>query len=121
MIYGNSTTYHQLKSLIQKLLHDEQQTVYPFILIAGPAHIGKSHMVHELLADADLNPYDIALVQDLSDDWASLKESNDLAGTFHSIQIEVESKRQDIRMEDGSTVHNWGIRELQEWLVRSPL
>jgi len=70
---------------------------------------------------ATLSPHDMVKLQDLSDNWWALKDKNDLAGTSHSIQIEVESKRQDIRMLDDTMVHNWGIRELQEWLVRSPI
>jgi hypothetical protein len=121
MIYGNHHTYTQLKTLIERLLTDESQIIYPFIIIAWPAHIGKSSIVRDIIGSSDLNHYDVVTMQDLSDDWMLLKESNDLTGTSHSIQIEVESKRQDIRLEDGSLVHNWWVRELQEWLVRSPL
>lgn len=121
MIYWNQTTFAQVKSLINKLLNDESQTVYPFILIAGPAHVGKASMVREIIAESDVNPYDIVTMQDLSDEWMSLKESNDLTGTSHSIQIEVESKRTDITLADKSVVHNRWVRELQDWLVRSPI
>jgi hypothetical protein len=64
-------------------------------------------MIREIIAESDINPYDIVTMQDLSDDWISLKDSNDLAGTSHSIQIEVESKRADITLADKSIVHNW--------------
>lgn len=121
MIYGNTSTFTQLQSLIAKLLSDESQMVYPFILIAWPAHVGKASMVREIIAHADLNSYDVVTMQDLSDDWLALKEKNDLTGTSHSIQIEVESKRSDITLADKSTVHNWWVREIQDWLVRSPL
>jgi hypothetical protein len=96
-----------VKLLINKLLTDESQTIYPFILIAGPAHVGKASMVREIIAESDVNPYDVVMMQDLSDDWSQLKESNDLTGTSHSIQIEVESKRMDITLSDKSVVHNW--------------
>jgi hypothetical protein len=107
MIYGNRTTYVQIKSLIDKLLSDESQTIYPFILIAGPAHVGKASMIREMIAESDINPYDVVTMQDLSDDWSQLKDSNDLAGTGHSIQIDVESKRIDITLADRSIVRNW--------------
>lgn len=121
MIYGNQTIFTQIKTLIDKLLNDESQTVYPFILIAWPAHVGKASVVREIIANADLNSYDVVTMQDLSDDWLALKDKNDLTGTSHSIQIEVESKRSDITLADKSTVHNWWVREIQDWLVRSPL
>ena len=121
MIYGNKTTFIQVKSLINMLLADESQTVYPFILIAGPAHVGKASVIHDIINWFDINPYDVVTMQDLSDDWMLLKESNDLTGTSHSIQIEVESKRNDITIADKSIVHNRWVRELQEWLVRSPI
>jgi hypothetical protein len=107
MIYGNQITFAQVKSLIKKLLTNESQTIYPFIIIAGPAHVGKASMIREIIAESDVNPYDIVTMQDLSDDWSQLKESNDLTGTSHSIQIEVESKRTDITLADKSIVHNW--------------
>ncbi len=121
MIYGNTTTFAQITSLINKVLNDESQTVYLFILIAGPAHVGKASMIREIIAESGVNPYDVVTMCDLTDHWSQLKETNDLAGTSHSIQIEVESKRSDITLADKSIVHNWWVRELQEWLVRSPI
>lgn len=64
-------------------------------------------MIRNIIADADLNAYDVVIMQDFSDDWLVLKEKNDLAGTSHSIQLDVESKRQDITLPDKTTVHNW--------------
>ena len=107
MIYGNTTTFAQITSLINKVLNDESQTVYLFILIAGPAHVGKASMIREIIAESGVNPYDVVTMCDLTDHWSQLKETNDLAGTSHSIQIEVESKRSDITLADKSIVHNW--------------
>lgn len=121
MIYGNQITQNQLSNLISQLLQNKDQTTYPFILIAGPAHIGKSSMIQQIITKADLHGHDVVTLQDLSDIWWVLKDKNDLAGTSHSIQIDVETKRQDIKLPDSSIVHNWGVRELQDRLVRSPL
>jgi len=119
MIHGNQWVSLQLSNLIDQLLQWEHGTTYPFILLSGPSHIGKSTLIRQLIHAHSIPDHDIADLIDLSDDWISLKNHNDLTGSSHAITINVESKRQEIKLTNGSYIHNRSIRELNDWLAHS--
>jgi len=51
---------------------------------------------------------DYRFIQDFSDQWSELKEKNDkLTGTEHTIKIENDSNKQDIKLDDGSLYQDW--------------
>lgn len=121
MINGNQAVMLQLTTLINELLHWSHGTTYPFIIIAGPAHIGKSSLVRQIIQQHKIPDHDTADLVDLSDIWMDLKNHNDLTGTSHLITINVESKRQDIKLNNGTYIHNRSVRELNDRLARSSI
>lgn len=96
-----------------------------FLLLTGPQYIGKTTLImnnlEKLISPLQMGS-DYRFIQDFSDIWWELKEKNDkLTGTEHTLKIENDSSKQDIKLEDGSIYQDRWVREIIDRLGKSPI
>gem|GEM_PF-278515 len=94
-----------------------------FLLLCGPQYIGKTTLIQSVLPQlvGGVMLQDCLQIQDFSDQWLELKESNDkLIGTSHSIKISSDDAKSVIKLSDGSIYQDYGVREMLAWMATSP-
>lgn len=106
--YGNN----QQRSVIEKLLkhhHEKQQPL--FVLLLGPAWIGKASFLSQILSDFlwDFQYQDLLWIRDCT---SSL-------GKYHTLPVEMPSIQKTIPLESGEVYENKGVREITNWLQQS--
>lgn len=96
-----------------------------FLLLCGPQYIGKMTLIESVidkLVEPEHQLQDLIIIKDLSDQRIQLKEHNDkLTGTSHTIKIEADPNKIDIKLSDGTRYKDYGIREVLDWLGKSPI
>lgn len=110
MIIGNlqaQDMVHQFFSALQK-----GQTVFPFLLVAWRAHLGKTTVVEHALKQF--------LGQYYTTDFIALYDLHELLGKDHALRIEALHGEETLTIND-HVYCNRGIREVTQWLARAPL
>ena len=90
-----------------------------FLIISWPENIGKSTAMIDLSNQLlwNFNDRDLMHIQDLSDIWSEIKESNKLTGRIHTLKIESDNL---IKINKDQNYINYGAREINAWLSISP-
>jgi len=119
---GNSQAVTYFHTIIDRIIANNK-IEHGFLLLCGPQYIGKTTLI-ETVVDQLITSYklsDYCFIQDFSDQWLKFKEDNDkLIWTQHSIKISNDNDKADIKLPDGSYYKDLGVREIIEWLGKSP-
>lgn len=119
---GNQQATHYFNTIIDRIIANKDID-HGFLLLCGPQYIGKTTLIQsrkdELVSTYQQSDY--LFMRDLSDQRLELKDINDkLTGTDHSIKIQMDTNKADIKLPDWSYYKDYWIRELIERLGKSP-
>lgn len=120
----NSFSAQYFQTIIDQIIKNNKID-HGFLLLCGPQYIGKTTLIQsqiEKIVPTQYQMQDYIMLQDFSDQRLELKDKNDkLSGTSHSIKIEMDANKADIKLEDGSIYKDLGIRETIDRLQKSPI
>lgn len=85
----------------------------PFLLRYGPNNIGKSMLAQYLIGQL-LGPFKAS-------DFLYIKDCSEVIGKRHSLKISTPKTEDIIDLPDGTKYEDFGVREMNEWLVKSSL
>lgn len=85
----------------------------PFLLRYGPNNIGKSTLAQYLIGQL-LGPFKAS-------DFLYIKDCSEVIGKRHSLKISTPKTEDIIDLPDGTKYEDFGVREMNEWLVKSSL
>ena len=116
MIIWHESTVSFVQNYINKLTSNPQQS-FPFLLIHWPSNIWKASALIELIKQYEQDS--VMILEDLSQDWISLSENNDLAWQSHELTMEVKKEREIITKADWTRYRNYWVNDLRDRLAVS--
>ena len=109
MIIGNQQAQEHLARYF-KLIQEGAEVTFPFLLLTGPQHVGKTSVVEKYVQDL-LGLY-------ASTDYLPLYDLSDKLGKAHSLKVEIAPKDQRVTIEDEYFV-DMGTRDIVQRLALS--
>ncbi len=111
MIVGNTQAQEVLAKYIQRM-QEEDRVPFPFLLLHGPEHIGKTTVVEELITPL--------LGAHKATDYMPIYDLSALIEKNHTFKVEVDPKEQLIEV-DGHRYVDKGARDIVQWLAMAPV
>lgn len=111
MILGNQQAQHVLQSYIHRI-QQEGVIPFPFLLLHGPAHVGKTTLVEQLLHEL--------LGVHYATDYLPIYDLTEKLEKTHTLKVEVDPKDQMIEL-DGHRYQDRGTRDIVQWLAYAPV
>ena len=108
----HTKTKELVGKLFQKIQNNES-IHHPFWLVNGVKHIGKATVMTESIKGL--------LGQYSSSDFLHIKDFSAELGKIHSLKIELKKNDQTDELSKDYMYDDYWVREIKEWLARSPL
>ncbi len=111
MLLGNEQAQDILSRYFARIKESDEIT-FPFLLLAGPQHVGKRYMIEPMVHDL-VGMYG-------QTDYLPLYDLSYVTGKKHSVKIQVSEKDQRIEIE-GKQYRDLGARDIVQRLSLSPV